>query len=216
MFSRQSTYWGAASAGESDAVALMADANNAEDRLQRNIKSGGLLVMTVEPLQSRHAEAELLRRFGSESGVNPTLHRLNFDAWLQKALREQATAAQVDWNKVLSADAAEPGSRDWINLQRLVGRTLGGLKLLLLNNVNSILLTNVGLLARYGLMSLITEMESVVGRPGNTPLVWLLLASHRQGLPFIDATPVPLVNSTLAFGLPQAWFENKHRARHLA
>jgi serine/threonine protein kinase len=219
IFSRQSTYHGINAGGAeagSDIADLMADANHAEDRLQRNIKSGGLLVMTVEPLQSRHAEAELLRRFGSESGVNPTLHRVNFDAWLQKALREQATAAQVDWNKVLSADAAEPGSRDWINLQRLVGRTLGGLKLLLLNNVNSILLTNVGLLARYGLMSLITEMESVVGRPGNTPLVWLLLASHRQGLPFIDATPVPLVNSTLAFGLPQAWFENKHRARHLA
>ena len=214
MFSRQSTYWGAASAGESDAVALMADANNAEDRLQRNIKSGGLLVMTVEPRQARHAQAELLRRFGTESGL--PLQGVSFDALLIKALRVEATAAKVDWNKVLSADAAQPGSRDWTNLQRLVQRTLTNLKPQLLTHTNPILLTNVGLLARYGLMSLVTGIESVAGRPGNTPSIWMLLASHKQGLPYIDATPVPLVNSTLAFGLPQAWIENKHRARFVA
>lgn len=211
MFSRQSTYLGVNADG-ADTAALMAEASNAEDRLQRNIKSGGLLVMTVEPRQSRHAEAELLRRFGSKSGVNPPLQRVSFDALLLKALHEEATAAKVDWNKVLSADAAEPGSRDWSNLQRLVQRTLLSLTPLLLANTSPILLTNVGLLARYRLMSLITEIESLTGRPGNTPSVWLLLASHKQGLPFIDASPVPLVNSTLAFRLPQAWTENKHRA----
>jgi len=210
VFSRQSTDSGVAVHGGD----FGSDAVNAEDRLQRNIQSGGLLVMTVEPRQARHAEAELLRRFGTESGM--PLQRVSFDALLLKALREQATAAKVDWNKVLSADAAEPGSRDWTNLQRLVQRTLVSLKPLLLANTHPILLTNVGLLARYGLMSLITEMEFSAGRPGSTPSVWLLLASHRQGLPFIDATPVPLVNSTLAFGLPQAWVENKHRAKLVA
>jgi len=216
LFSRQSTYLGSnpAAGGEAsaDAAALIADARSAEDRLQRNLKSGGLLVMTVEPRQARHAEAQLLRRFGNPSGISPALQRISFDAVLLNALRAQASAAHVDWNKVLSADAAEPGSRDWSHLQRLVQRTLVTLKPLLLANPHPILLTNVGLLARYGLMSLITEIESCAGRPGCTPAVWLLLASYRQGLPFIDATPVPLVNSALAFGLPQAWTENQHRA----
>ena len=219
LFSRQSTYLGVAGSGAdlgSDTASLIGEAVNAEDRLQRNIKAGGLLVMTVEPRQARHSETELLRRFGSESGVTPALQRASFDALLLKALRAEAVTAKVDWIKVLSADAAEPGSRDWTNLQRLVQRTLAGLKPQLLSNTNPILLTNVGLLARYGLMSLVTEIESSAGRPGNTPSVWLLLASHKQGLPFIDATPVPLVNSSLAFGLPQAWTENKHRASALA
>ncbi len=217
LFSRQSTDPGGAVHGGdvgSDAASLVTEAVNAEDRLQRNIQTGGLLVITVEPRQARHAQAELLRRFGTESGL--PLQGVSFDALLIKALREQATAAKVNWNKVLSADAAEPGSRDWANLQRLVQRTMTNLLPQLLTHTHPILLTNVGLLARYGLMSLVTDIESVAGRPGNTPSIWMLLASHKQGLPFIDATPVPLVNSTLAFGLPEAWIENKHRAGFVA
>jgi hypothetical protein len=79
-----------------------------------------------------------------------------------------------------------------------------------------LLLTNVGLLARYNLMPLVTEMEASAGRLGNTPSLWMLLPSHHQGLPLIDGVSVPLVNSSQAFGLPQAWVENKHRARAAA
>lgn len=217
LFSRQSTHLGAggngqAAAANTDADALISEASTAEDRLQRSIKSGGLLVLTVEPRQARHAEAELLRRFGPGAQTIPALQRMSFDAMLLKALRLEATTAKVDWNLVLRADAAEPGTRDWGNLQRLVQRTLATLKPLLLNSTAPLLLTNVGLLARYDLMSLVTEIEGAAGRPGHTPSLWLLLPSHRQGLPFIDTVPVPLVNNTQAFGLPQAWIENKHRA----
>jgi len=194
----------------------MAEARSAEDRLQHSLKSGGLLVLTVEPRQARHAEVELLRRFGPNASSNPALQRMSFDAVLLKALRAEAAAARVDWGKVLSADAAEPGSRDWVNLQRLVQRTLATLKPALLASPAPLLLTNVGLLARYDLMALVTEMETWAGRPGHTPSLWLLLPSNEQRLPLIDGKPVPLVNSAQAFGLPQAWVENKHRAAVLA
>lgn len=222
LFSRQSTFLGTAANGsqaklpEVDSDALISDARNAEDRLQRSIKSGGLLVLTVLPRQAHHAEAELLRRFGPNSPTKPALQRASFDALLLKALRTEAAAANVDWNKVLSADAAEPGSRDWVNLQRLVQRTLRTIRPLLLNSPAPLLLTNVGLLARYKLMSLVTEIESSAGRPGHTSSLWLLLPSYKQGLPVIDGESVPLVNSTQAFGLPQAWVENKHRAAVVA
>lgn len=222
LFSRQSTFLGTSANGsravnsEEDADSLIADARGAEERLQRSLKSGGLLVLTVEPRQARHAEAELLRRFGPDSATNPALQRMSFDALLLKALRIEAAAARVDWNIVLRADAAEPGSRDWANLQRLVQRTLTTLKPTLLNSPAPLLLTNVGLLARYDLMALVTEIETSAGRLGHTPTLWVLLPSHKQGLPVIDGVPVPLVNSTQAFGLPQAWVENKHRAAILA
>jgi hypothetical protein len=61
-------------------------------------------------------------------------------------------------------------------------------------------------------MALVTEIETSAGHPGHTPSLWLLLPSHKQGLPVIDGVPVPLVNGTQAFALPQAWVENKHRA----
>jgi hypothetical protein len=218
-YSRQATFMGISSNGLQRVAttdALVADAQGAEDRLQRVLKSGGLLVLTVEPRQARYAEAELLRRFGSDSATNPALQRLSFDSLLLKALNAEAKAARVDWNMVLRADAAEPGSRDWANLQRLVQRTVVTLKPILLSSAAPLLITNVGLLARYGLMSLVTEVETSAGRPGNTPSVLLLLPSHKQGLPVIDGIPVPLVNSTQSFVLPQAWVENKHRAAAMA
>ena len=205
VFSRQSTFPG--SSGKPGNPASDADQNDAqatETRLQRALQSGGLRVLTVPPRQSHHAEAELIRRFG--------LQRVSFDALLLQALRVQADAARVDWATVLRADAAEPGSRDWANLQRLVQRTLSSLKPLLLDSAAPLLLTNAGLLARYSLMTLVTEMETSVGRPGHTPALWLLLPSHQQGLPVIDGVPVPLVNSAQAFSLPPAWVENQHRA----
>jgi len=215
LFSRQPTFHESDSSG-AQAVsfddAVIAEAQGVEDRLQRSIKMGGLLVLTVEPRQARHTEAELLKRFGPDSKLNPVLIRLNFDAILLKALRDEAAANGVDWNIVLRADSADPESRDWINLQRLVQRTIPTLKPILLNNPAPLLLVNVGLLARYDLMALVTEIETYAGRPGHTPSLWMLLPSFKQGLPVIDNVPVPLVNSSQAFGLPQAWVENKHRA----
>ena len=216
LFSRQSTFPGNHAAGTPASEAALADAQAAETRLQRALTSGGLLVLTVEPRQARRAEAELLRRFGPDSTTNPPLQRMSFDALLLKALRAEADRARVDWAMVLRADAAEPGSRDWTNLQRLVQRTLASLKPLLLDNPAPLLLNNVGLLARYDLMALVTEMEASAGRPGHTPNVWLLLPSHQQGLPVIDGVSVPLVNSAQAFGLPPAWVNNQHRAVAMA
>ena len=142
--------------------------------------------------------------------------RVSFDALLLSALRTQARAAGVDWQVVLQADAADPGTRHWTNLQRLVQRTLPTLRAALLTSPAPILLVSAGLLARYQLMGLITELEACAGRSGHTPSAWLLLPTTQQGLPTIDGVAVPMVNNihnTRALALPQAWVENKHRAK---
>jgi len=189
--------------GDGDA----AEAAAVEERLVRSLDQGGLLVLTVHPRIARHAEAELLRRFGESDppSANP-IKRVNFDALLLSALREQAQALKVDWNVVLQADAADRGSRHWINLQRLVQRTLPTLREALLNSPSPVLLVCAGLLARYDLMALVTELESNAGRPGHTPTVWLLLPTSHQGLPVIDGVAVPLVNNinnTRTLALPR-------------
>ena len=214
----------------------VADAEAAEERLQYKLRQGGLLVLTVSPRTVHAAESELLHRFGSTPGqpagqpgstaAQPALQRLSFDALMLQALRSAATAAKVDWAVVLRADAAGPRpatsssdaatpapSRDWINLQRLVQRCLPTLRAALLQGPSPLLLVNTGLLARYDLMSLVTEIEAHAGRPGCTPAVLLLLPTHQQGLPVIDGVPVPLVNNLQqALALPPAWIKNLHRA----
>ena len=200
-------------AGADDAEHSEADA--VEQRLQRSLRQGGLLVLGVPPRLARHAEAELLRRFAAPGTEPAPLKRLNLDALLLEALRAQADAARVDWRLVLAADAADPGSRDWANLQRLVQRALPALRSALLESPAPLLLVNPGLLARYGLLDLVTELEASAGRPGHTPGAWLLLPSSRQGLPTIDGAAVPLVNNlnnTRTLALPRAWVANRHRA----
>jgi serine/threonine protein kinase len=212
QFSRYGTQFTAHELGDND----VAQAAEVEARLVRGFQQGGMLVLTVHPRIARHAEAELLHRFG-EPGVEPSpLKRVNFDALLLAALREQAKIAGVDWNIVLQADAADRGSRHWTNLQRLVQRTLPALRTALLDSSAPVLLVSAGLLARYDLMGLITELEENAGRQGHTHSVWLLLPTSHQGLPVIDGVAVPMVNNihnTRAMALPQAWIENKHRAK---
>jgi serine/threonine protein kinase len=211
QFSRHATMLSAHAAGDND----LAQTTAAEDRLIRGLQEGGMLVLTIHPRLARHAEAELLHRFGGPGTPATKLTRVNFDALLLGALREQAKAANVAWNVVLQADAADRGTRHWTNLQRLVQRTLPALRQALLESSSPLLLVSTGLLARYDLMGLITEMEQQVGRPGRTPAAWLLLPTSQQGLPVIDGVAVPMVNNlhnTRSLALPQAWIENKHRA----
>jgi hypothetical protein len=211
VFSRHSTEFSPGPEGDAE----VADAAAVEERLKRGLQQGGLLVLTVHPRIARRAEAELLHRFGAPGTLPAPLQRVNFDALVLKALHEQAAAARVDWNVVLEADAADRGSRHWINLQRLVQRTLPTLRIALLQSAAPILLVSAGLLARYDLMTLITEVEEHAGRPGHSPSVWLMLPTANQGLPLIDGVAVPIVNNmqnTCALTLPQAWVENRHRA----
>ena len=89
QFSRHATLLTAHASGDNDVVQAAA----VEDRLVRGLQQGGMLVLTVHPRIARHAEAELLHRFGTP-GVSPApLQRVNFDALLLTALRDQAKTA---------------------------------------------------------------------------------------------------------------------------
>jgi len=208
LFSRQPTFDGAGLAS----VAPFPDAFALEARLSHNLDQGGLLVLTVDPRLASRAESGLLRRFGQPQGNKPGLQRLSFDALLLKTLREQASTLGVDWNVVLRADAAEPDSRDWANLLRLVQRTVPALKAALVDNPSPILIVNPGLLARFELMSLLSDLQAGAGRPGHTPSAWLLLPTHQPGVAAIDGFAVPLVNPTAVVSVPMSWLENQHRA----
>lgn len=188
------------------------EARAVEARLQHNLKQGGVLALTIDPRIAHRAEHELLHRFGQEAGQSPALQRLSIDALLLRELQREAATLKVDWQMVLHADASRPESRDWGNLLRLVQRTVPALRQALLHSPAPLLVVNAGLLARYGLLNLVSELESEAGRPERTPAIWMLLPVHQSGIASIDGTPVPLVNANAVMPLAQSWVENKHRA----
>ena len=212
QFSRHGTRL--SSAPETDSE--RADAAAVEERLNRNLNRRGHARLDRTPTYWTSGRSRASASFRAAAGTrHGPLRRVSFDALILSALRNQAAAAHVDWSVVLEADAADRGSRNWINLQRLVQRTLPTLRSTLLQGKDPILLVSAGLLARYDLMMLITEIEASAGRAGHTPSVWILLPTANQGLPVIDGVAVPIVNdmhNTRGLTLPQAWVENRHRA----
>lgn len=210
LLSRRATLLGSRSADGEPQDAAVLDARHLERRLQQHLRQGGLLALTVEPRLAVPAEAELLRRFGPPAAGG--LRRLNLEALLLRELRTRAAALKVDWATVLRADAAAPGSRDWTNLLRLVNLCLPAVRQALLTGAEPLLAVHAGLLARYGQMGLISELEQSVGRPGQTPALWLLLPGPLATTASIDGTPVPLVNAGAVAGLGEAWIRNLHRS----
>lgn len=212
FYGRQPTRLPSRPGADAPQNAAIADARDLERRLQQHLQHGGLLTLTVEPRLARHAETELLRRFSTGSSPSQTLQRLSLDALLLRELRAQASALKVDWGTVLRADASASGTRDWTNLLRLVQRTLPALQQALLTSASPLLVVNAGLLARYGLLGLVSEMEQSAGRPGHTPAAWLLLPGHRPGTAEIDGTPVPLIYAKAVAALTPTWINNEHRS----
>lgn len=186
------------------------DAQTLEQRLQHRLRQGGLLVLSIEPLHAREAQAELLRRFGGEG--NDRLQAFDLDAWWLAALRQQAQTLGADWKVVLRADAAPLGSADASRLQQLAQRCLPALTEALLNSPRPLLLTNPGLLARFGLMHLFGTLETEVGRAGRTPALWVLLPSVQPSLASIDSATLPLIRDADFAPISRAWLENRHRS----
>ena len=184
------------------------DARQFEERLERNLRQGGLLVMSVTPGISVRAEAKLIEYFCASRSKEPAIRRLSLDALLLSAMKRAAEAAEVDWQRVLRADAAPPTSRDWQNLQRLVRNALSQVESALLDSPIPLLVVHPGLLARYDLLGLMAKLEGRVGRPGSTPALWVLLPSESQGLPKLDGQAVPLVNAASAAIVPRAWIDS--------
>lgn len=185
-----------------------------EHTFTRKLQAGGLLVLQVKPQYALEAEQILLQRHAASG-----LRRLNFDALLLQEMKNQARANGVDWQLVLRADASATDSRDWLNLQRLVQRCLPRLQQELLHASQPLLVCHAGLMVRYGLLALLTQMEQECGQAAapsqtHTPALWLLLASPHSGLPQMDRVALPLTSTSRSLHLPSAWIEAQRSAPH--
>jgi serine/threonine protein kinase len=183
----------------------VADALLLEERLQFGATKGSFLVVSVPPDRLARAEKELLGRF--------PLTRIDGDSLFLKVLREKAGELEIDWNTVLTADAADPESLNGQRLRQLVNECAPQLRKALIDPGHTLLLTHPGLFARYGLMGMLATLRDDLGRPGGPHGLWLLIPAVVQStLPRLNGQPVPVIAEHQYVTLPDAWLNNAHRA----
>ncbi|MGE3312067.1 MAG: BREX system serine/threonine kinase PglW, partial [Limisphaerales bacterium] len=154
---------------------VLLGARDFQARLRRSMEQRGYLVLVTEPADYLGVEERLRTVF------QPSV--VDLDASMIERLKAACAARSVRWEKVLSADGAEAGSRDWRNLQLLVEQALGEVEQEVLGRDGCVLMTNVGLLARYGRLNFLSQLQNAVllASSGSRTL-WVLVPSNRQTL----------------------------------
>ena len=74
------------------------------------------------------------------------------------------------------------------------------------------LLVNPGLLARYDLMPMLTDLAQASGTRGGPPSLWLLVPQLDDGMPRIDDASLPVMSAANWARLTDPWLANAHRA----
>jgi hypothetical protein len=172
-------------------------ARQLDEKLAYALRTGGFMALTVDPRRYGEAGRSLLDRF--------SLRRVSLDGLMLEAMRTEAAARNVDWSLVLRADGADRQSRDWSNLQRLVGVAFPRVERTLRDGATPLLVTDAGLLARYDLMDRMALLRDASGTAGGPPGLWFLLPMADSGLPTIAGKAVPVIGTGQWARLTTTW-----------
>ncbi|MBI2570899.1 MAG: BREX system serine/threonine kinase PglW [Candidatus Schekmanbacteria bacterium] len=168
------------------------------ERLQGSLDTGGFLILTARPRELGLAEEALLGSFA--------VKRLSFEALFLEAIEATAKMRGVDMQIVFRADAADRGSRDWTNLERLVGLAVPIVEERIVSSPDPLLMVHVGLVGRYGQFSLLDRIRERTHAGGGLRAAWLLVATPDQhSLPLMDGKAIPIVGPGDFARIPEAW-----------
>lgn len=172
------------------------EAEELDRRIARLVTTddGGFLALTMEPKRLRRVEGELERH---------GFARLSLERLLLNAMHAQAEALGIQWPVVRDADAADRTDRTWRQLQQLVQRATPAVADRLRRLDRPTVLVNPGLLARYGLLSLLQPLQDRARRgPG---VVVLIPGDGMHTMPVVDDAPLPVVHPSDWARAPKAW-----------
>jgi Protein kinase domain len=181
------------------------DARSLEEKIVGAGRTGAFLALTVDPRRAPLAEAELLRRFAPRE-------RVSLEALLLREMRAEAETRKVKWPVVLAADAEGHDGKGFRNLLRLATKAAERVRTTLLAFDRPVLLVNPGLLARYDLMPMLSDLAQASGTKDGPPSLWLLVPQPDGGLPRIDDASLPVMSATNWARLTDPWLANAHRA----
>lgn len=182
-------------------------AQDFEQRLRRADTQGSWLALLTLPQLTQRTAERLRERF-------PELVPLSGDRLLIGALRRAADRLGVAWSVVLEADAAEPGSGDWRNLQRLVEHALGEVETELLDQPGTVLLSEAGLFGRYDRLDLLEGLRERLASPEEGRALrglWLLVPGDQQSdAPRLAGRALPVIGPGDWARVPESWVSGAH------
>jgi hypothetical protein len=181
------------------------EAREFEARLRSAQRDGGMLVLMAYAANLTAASQELTRL---------DVTSIDLDALLIRQLHATAEDFEVRWDLVLRSDSADRSSEDWINLNRLVQQVIPSVEEEIAKRGGTVLLKNLGLLARYGQLGLLERLRKrVMDTQAPLKACWVLVPSDDQTeLPQVDGEPVPVLTPNESLRVSHAWLRNVHRA----
>ncbi len=177
------------------------EAQKFERRMQAAYRAPSYLVLATDPKigHIRAALDNIARHF--------PMTVFDCEREMLAALHAEADHVQVRWEVVLRADAAAPESRDMQNLRKLAVKAARRVADQLRLRRKPTLLLFPGLLARYGQLNVLDEIQDSLG---NTSL-WVLVGSEGRGNPpSSEKQPIPARPSQWAW-IPEKWLDNDFR-----
>jgi serine/threonine protein kinase len=166
-------------------------------------ESGGFLALSVD-----------LRRLGDAgpavAAATGGTH-LRVDRMLIERLRALAEGTpRARWEAWLEADARRD-ERPWTLLRRMVDQVLPEIEKEILGTPGVVVLTELGLLARYGRLEMIERLrDRVTVQAKDDPLRGVVVvtpAGTASSMPMIDGHPIPVTTPNQRGRLPRAWLD---------
>jgi serine/threonine protein kinase len=166
--------------------------------LTRTLEDGGFLAVTVPVALASAATAAMTRR-GAVA--------LDLDRLLIRSLRDEATRRRIpDFGTVLAADRQGDGTAEAVKLRQLVNGVVDGLEAELRSAGPVVLLTGLGLLARYRHLGILERLRDEAGAAGaGVRTAWAVVPMDGDGPPVLDGHPVPVLAPSQWAALPAAW-----------
>lgn len=188
--------------GDTDSLEAR-EARDFDATVRRALGAGRVLLVSADLARVEVAAPELCQQYG--------LAALSLDRLLIDALKIQTRQVGADWRVVRQADAAVQASADWRRLTALVERAMPALLAQLREDPRPLLLQHLGLLVRYGQISVIQALRDAASA-GQRPARLLLLPGDGHQPPMLDGVVLPVITPADWTHLPRSWLENRHRA----
>ena len=174
------------------------DADALDERLKRVIEARGFLALSVSP---RHL-SPVERRLVTTLALTP----FSLEAALIRHMRSVTDELGAEWSVVVAADAAPVGGRERRRLDQLVRRAVPGLAREIASSDEPLLLTRPGLLARYGQLDVLADVQEACQR-GEAAAARLLCiaADGTVNMPVVDGRALPVVFAAAWMRPGRAW-----------
>lgn len=176
-----------------------------DERLDRIAQAGGFLALTVDRRRIRHAVPALVSQL---EGTH-----LDLDGMLIAEMRRIIGETRgARWEAALEADAKK-GERAWTLLNQVVDRALPAVEDQLRATEGVVVLTGLGLLARYERVALLERLRDTLTRlHTDHPLMGAVVVvpgDDPSARPLVDGHPLPVVTANQWAHLPSAWLVHR-------